>query len=178
MNIWRVVGLAALGMLLALGGRAGPADLTGAAAPQVDAAFDEQCEHLLLREVPKARRELLVAAYLITHPAIVTALCNAAERKVVVTLKYDERQADYEGMKKALEKLRKAGVICTGIRFSSSFAQMHDKFIVIDRQRVLTGSFNYTTTASKENCENLVLIVSPKIAEEFAGAFGRIRARN
>jgi phosphatidylserine/phosphatidylglycerophosphate/cardiolipin synthase-like enzyme len=178
MNIRRVLGLAALGTLLTLGGRTGAADLTGAAAPQVEAAFDEQCEHLLLREVPKARQELLVAAYLITHPGIVTALCNAAEHKVVVRLKYDERQADYEGMKKALEKLRKAGVLCTSIKFSSPYAQMHDKFIVIDRQRVLTGSFNYTTTASKENCENLVLIVSAKIAEEFARAFDRIHSRN
>ena len=61
--------------------------------PQLEVAFDEYCERLLLREVPKARKELLVASCLITRPSIVTALCNAAERKVVVRLKYDEQQA-------------------------------------------------------------------------------------
>lgn len=55
---------------------------------------------------------------------------------------------------------------------------MHDKFLVIDRQKVLTGSYNFTTTASKENYENLVLIEAPKIAEEFARAFERIHAKN
>ncbi|TAN37663.1 MAG: DUF1669 domain-containing protein [Verrucomicrobia bacterium] len=147
-------------------------------AAQIAVAFDEQCEYLLLREVPKTKKEVLVATYIITRPSIVEALCHLAEHKVPVKLKFDERQSDYAGMKKALEKLRKAGVSCTAVKFRSSYAQMHDKFIVMDRQRVLTGSYNYTTTASKENYENLVLIESPPIAEEFAHAFDRIHAKN
>ena len=55
---------------------------------------------------------------------------------------------------------------------------MHDKFIVLDRQKVLTGSYNYTTTASRENYENLVFIENAKIAEEFARAFERIHTKN
>jgi phosphatidylserine/phosphatidylglycerophosphate/cardiolipin synthase-like enzyme len=147
-------------------------------AVQADVAFDEDCERLLLREVAKAKKELLVASYIITRQSIVEAISRIAERKVPVKLKYDDRQADYEGMRKALEKLRKAGVTCTAIKFSSRYGQMHDKFLVIDRQKVLTGSYNFTTTASKENYENLVLLESPKIAEEFARAFDRIHAKN
>jgi len=177
-----ILGLAlVLITLLALGagGRAGAAVVTNSpSATQVDVAFDDECERLLLREVPKTKKELLVASYIITRQSIVEAICRVAERKVPVKLKFDERQADYEGMKKALEKLRKAGVTCTPIKFSSRYAQMHDKFIIMDRQRVLTGSYNFTTTASRENYENLVLIESPKVAEEFARAFERIHAKN
>lgn len=157
---------------------AGASSATNSAATQVEVAFDEECEHLLLREVPKAKKELLVASYLITRPSIVNAFCAAAERKVAVKIKYDERQSEYEGMRKALERLRKAGVVCTAVKFRSTYGQMHDKFIVMDRQMVLTGSYNYTTTATKDNYENLVLIESPKIAEEFARAFERIRLKN
>jgi phosphatidylserine/phosphatidylglycerophosphate/cardiolipin synthase-like enzyme len=180
MKMGRVVGGAVLAALLALGagGRAGAAVVTNASATQVEAAFDGECERLLLREVPKAKQELLVAAYIITRAGIVDAICRAAERKVVVKLKYDERQAEYEGMKTALEKLRRAGASCTAISFASSYAQMHDKFIVIDRQRVLTGSFNFTSTAARENYENLVLIEAAKTAAEFARAFERIRTKN
>ena len=63
-------------------------------ATQADVAFDEQCEHLLLREVPKAKKELLVASYIITRQSIVEAICRVAERKVPVKLKFDERQSD------------------------------------------------------------------------------------
>ena len=180
MKIGSLARMALTGAWLALGlVRAGAAVVTNApTASQVDVAFDEECERLLLREVPKAKKELLVASYIITRQSIVEAICRAAERKVVVKLKFDERQSDYEPMKKALEKLRKAGVTCTAIKFSSRFAQMHDKFIVLDRQKVLTGSYNYTTTASRENYENLVFIENAKIAEEFARAFERIHTKN
>ena len=124
------------------------------------------------------KKEMLVASYIITRPSIVEAICHVAEHKVTVRLKYDERQADYEGMKKALDKLRKAGVSCTAVKFRSNYAQMHDKFIVMDHQKVLTGSYNYTTTASKENYENLVFIDNAKIAGEFAQAFDQIRTKN
>jgi phosphatidylserine/phosphatidylglycerophosphate/cardiolipin synthase-like enzyme len=169
--------LLVLSLWLALGANAAVVIPTNTAT-QVDAAFDEDCERLLLREVAKAKKELLVASYIITRQSIVEAIGRIAERKVPVKLKYDERQSDYEGMRKALEKLRKAGVNCTAIKFSSRYGQMHDKFLVIDRQKVLTGSYNFTTTASKENYENLVLIEAPKIAEEFARAFERIHAKN
>jgi phosphatidylserine/phosphatidylglycerophosphate/cardiolipin synthase-like enzyme len=43
---------------------------------------------------------------------------------------------------------------------------------------VLTGSYNFTTTASKENYENLVLLDSPEIAAEFIRAFEQIHAKN
>ena len=180
MQMGRMMGLAALGWLLALGtgGRAGAATVTNSTAVRVEAAFDDQCESLVLREVPKVKKELLVAAYIVTRPNIVAALCTAAERKVAVKLKYDGRQAEADLMQKALDRLRKAGVICTAVKFQSPYALMHDKFIVIDRQKVLTGSFNYTSTAAHENYENLVLLDTPKIAEEFARAFDRIRANN
>jgi len=43
---------------------------------QVEVAFDDQCERLLLREVPKTKKELLVASYIITRPSIVDAICR------------------------------------------------------------------------------------------------------
>lgn len=146
---------------------------------RVEAAFDAECERVVLRELPKTKQELVVTTYLITRASVIDAICRVAERKVPVKLKYDERLADDStGMKKALEKLRQAGVDCSPVKFKSAYGKMHDKFIVIDRRRVLTGSYNFTTTASKENYENLVLIESPKIAEEFIRAFEKIRAQN
>lgn len=146
---------------------------------QVETAFDTECERVVLREIPKTKQELIVTTYIITRASVIDAICRVAERKVPVKLKYDERLADdSSGMKKALDKMRKAGVECTAVKFRSAYGKMHDKFIVIDRRQVLTGSYNFTTTASKENYENLVLLDSPKIAAEFIRAFEQIHAKN
>jgi len=42
---------------------------------------------------------------------------------------------------------------------------------------VLTGSYNYTTAATTANYENMVLIESPEIAEQFAREFEKIKSR-
>ena len=120
------------------------------AAP-VEAAFDADCEALVIREIGRAEKELLVAVYEITRPTIVSALADSARRRVRVRLKYDAKQADYEGMKDALKYLEKQGVRCEGVRMAKDYGSMHHKFVVIDRQEVLTGSFNFTSPASEAN---------------------------
>jgi phosphatidylserine/phosphatidylglycerophosphate/cardiolipin synthase-like enzyme len=41
----------------------------------------------------------------------------------------------------------------------------HNKVIVIDKRKVITGSFNFTKAADYRNAENLLLIENKKIAE-------------
>ena len=57
---------------------------------------------------------------------------------------------------------------------SGKYAKMHNKFTVIDGKRVLTGSYNYTTSASTWSYENLVLLDSAEIADAFAAEFKKI----
>lgn len=139
----------------------------------VVAAFDDDCEELLVREIQEANREILVAVYIISRPRVVDALVNAAGRGVKIRLKYDAGESSFKQMRSALRKLRSRGVECSGIRLRGS-ALMHHKFVVIDRLRVLTGSFNFTYTAARKNYENLVLIESPILAQKFAEEFEAI----
>ena len=161
--------------LCALAVAACRADGTG--GPAVQAVFNGGCEGLLLSQVARARSEILVAAYSITRPAIVGALIEACHRGVRVKVKYDAKQADYEGMKDALDDLRRHGIKCWPIWIPETHASMHDKFMVIDRRLVLTGSYNYTSPASEMNYENLVLIQLPAVADTYAAEFAAIRNR-
>ena len=151
--------------------------LSPAAGPepaQVEVAFDQDCEKLLLDEVATARSELLVAAYLITRDNIVDALVRAAQRGVKVRLKYDAGEESGDKMKAAIKKMDAKGVACEGIQLAA-WTIMHHKFIVVDRKRVLTGSYNFTSSASRRNYENLVLIDSPRVAQAYAKEFESIR---
>jgi phosphatidylserine/phosphatidylglycerophosphate/cardiolipin synthase-like enzyme len=140
-------------------------------AARVTAYFDGDCETAVLRAVREAQREVLVAAFLLTRDDIVDSLVTAAKGGRFVAVKYDPEQARLDAMGNALRRLRKAGVHCTAIRLQIKGASMHHKFVVTDAAVVLTGSFNFTTSASTVNRENLVRIESPEIARQFRAAF-------
>ena len=52
--------------------------------------------------------------------------------------------------------------------------KLHHKTMVIDRQYVVTGSFNYTEQANRYNDENVFFIHNPEIAEHFIAEIDRI----
>ena len=144
---------------------------------QVSSAFGSDCDEMLIKQVDSAKKELVVAIYSFTHQTIARSYARASARGVKVYLKYDEEQADWVGMQAALKILRKAGIKCTPIKMSQKYSGMHHKFTVIDGQKVLTGSFNYSAAGSKRNYENLVLISSKAIATAYKKEFDKIKSR-
>ena len=148
------------------------------APAEATAAFGAACEGMVVYHLERARTEVLVAAYSLTRRSIVTALSDARRRGVEVRVKYDARQAQFEGMERALEGLRRDKIECRAVRMGNGErAAMHHKFIVVDREVVVTGSYNFTTTASRDNYENLVALDAPAVAARFAAEFEAIRSR-
>ena len=47
--------------------------------------------------------------------------------------------------------------------------------MVIDGQRIITGSFNFTAAAQKSNAENLLIIDDPALAAEYRANWERRR---
>jgi len=155
-----------------------PTAPAGAAAASVRAYFGRDCERALRTEIYSAREEILVAIYTITRKSLYSALVAMSRRGVKVSIKFDADQTkDSPNMKEAIQYLRDNGVPCKSIQLKGDKAKMHHKFMVIDRRRVATGSYNYSTTASRENYENLTVIDSPKIAQAFADEFERIKSQ-
>lgn len=52
---------------------------------------------------------------------------------------------------------------------------MHNKFCVIDNQRVLTGSYNWTTNAESRNDENVLLTSDNDMATKYSIEFRRLK---
>lgn len=154
-----------------------PAPPPSAPPVSVRAAFGRDCEHLVVREIEKADGEILAAVFSLTRRNIASALNRAARRGVRVAVKYDAKQADYEGMKQALGILKDPGIRKEAVAMTDEAASMHHKFLVVDRRRVITGSYNFTTAASEKNYENVVAIESADVALEFVAEFDQIRSR-
>ena len=67
-----------------------------------------------------------------------------------------------------LQELAEAGIPVLGDRREGL---MHNKFTIIDRQEVWTGSMNYTITDGYRNNNNLVRIHSPQLAQNYTVEF-------
>lgn len=150
-------------------------EVDGEKTERTKAVFGPECEELLIKEINRAETEILVAIYSITRRNITSALVSATKRGVTVRVKYDAKSYEWKGMTVAIGYLKKRDVQCTPVQMTGKYAKMHHKFMIIDRKRVLTGSYNYTSAGSTENYENLVLIESAQIAKAFAAEFERIK---
>lgn len=164
-QIGRVVALACLGLSVSIG--------TAWAAPvatcQVEAGYSPEgdAEQLVLRTIGDARRSLRMSAYTFTSPAVVRQLLAAKRRGVDVAVVADGKGNTGKANAAALNLLVQAGI---PVRTISAYAIFHDKSIVVDDETVETGSFNYSTAASKRNSENVVVISKcPALAQRYLG---------
>jgi len=133
----------------------------------VTCAFNEECETVIVQALAEAEHSIRMAAYAFTRTRIARALVEARRRGVDIRIKMDAEQARYPLAAQTIDWLRRQDIPLTLITMTGDYAAMHNKFIVIDGRTVLTGSFNYTTTAALANWENLVRIDSPEIAASF-----------
>jgi len=171
MHVVKIFFLILLGALLAL-----PVDAKFTKRPGfITAAFDGDCETLIANQIQSARRELLVAIYIMTRPRIASLIVAAHQRGVKVRIKYDVNQATHASMQEVIKLFEKHSIECVPITMKRSGASMHNKFIVIDGLRVITGSYNFTAMANSFNYENCLLIESSQ--KEFADVFEVIKDR-
>lgn len=151
----------------------------GNAEMVVQACFSPQgkCSAHILREIDQAKKELLVAVYAFTHDELANALVQAKKRGVTVQVVID-REFD-AGNERSKGKFFEAQKIplrrLSGLRsvtFEKDSGLMHQKFAVIDRRIVFTGSYNWTHSADSSNDENLLLFRDAgPLAEEYRKAF-------
>lgn len=137
-------------------------------------AFNEECEAVVLEGIAKSRESIWVAAYAFTRTRIAAALVAAHRRGVRVEVKMDVNQAEFIGAQKLVAWLRAEGIPVTLIRTAGEYSAMHNKFMVFDLRWVVTGSYNFTTTAQVSNWENLVWLDSVDMAEQYKQAWDAI----
>lgn len=120
------------------------------------------CAALIARELDKATTSIHMHAYGLTHKGIATALINAQKRGVKVSILLDRSNETQKYSK--MSALEAVGIDIAIDRVSGI---AHNKVIIIDNTEVITGSFNFTTSADTRNTENVVLIEDPNIARSY-----------
>ena len=123
---------------------------------------DGGCTEAIVNEIRHAKSEIYVQAYSFTSVPIAKALVDAHKRgiKVEVILDKSQKRERYT----SATFLANAG-IPTYIDSIHSIA--HNKVMVIDKELVITGSFNFTKAAEEKNAENLLILKSKELASQY-----------
>lgn len=142
----------------------------GEGPPVAEAHFSpdgDPCARLVAL-VEGASRRLDVCVFTITDDRLAIAIARAHERGVPVRVLTDGDKAEDVGAD--VLRLRAAGV---PVRFERSEVHMHHKFMLAD-ELVVTGSYNWTRSASRANFENVVVLGDAGLVARFAAEFERL----
>jgi phosphatidylserine/phosphatidylglycerophosphate/cardiolipin synthase-like enzyme len=109
-----------------------------------------------------AKATVLVQAYSFTSAPIAKALVEAHDRGVHVQVILDRKEV---GTKySSADFVAHAGIVTL---IDGTHAVAHNKVMVIDGLTVITGSFNFTTAAERQNAENLLVIHDGALAARY-----------
>jgi phosphatidylserine/phosphatidylglycerophosphate/cardiolipin synthase-like enzyme len=129
----------------------------------------ERCDDLLTGLIKGSKDRIYVAIYSFTSDRLAEALIEARRRGVDVRVVMERREANVTGSE--YPRLLGAGV---DVRLDANPGLMHHKFMVIDGEIVVTGSYNWSAAAEERNDENLVVIRDRGVAGAYEREFERI----
>jgi phosphatidylserine/phosphatidylglycerophosphate/cardiolipin synthase-like enzyme len=140
----------------------------------------------IMAALADAKRSIYVQAYSFTSAPIAEALVDAAKRGVRVEVILDKGQVGKQGndggrqysSARFLANMRQEFSLPLEVYIDSAHAIAHNKVMVIDEQRVITGSFNFTKAAEERNAENLLILSSPELARRYLDNWQRHRAHS
>jgi phosphatidylserine/phosphatidylglycerophosphate/cardiolipin synthase-like enzyme len=128
---------------------------------------DPSCEGKLVRYLESAKSELLVCVFTITNNNLRDALARAHSNGVNVRIISDDECMKQNGSD--VQYLRDVGIPTE--TDTNPDAHMHNKFVIIDKEILITGSFNWTMQAVNSNQENLVVLHDPEICAQYINYF-------
>jgi phosphatidylserine/phosphatidylglycerophosphate/cardiolipin synthase-like enzyme len=137
------------------------------------------CTDAIVKAIDNATMEVLVQAYSFTSAPIAKALVNANKRAVNVEVIVDKSQR---------KEPKKKGSSYTSATFLANMKIptyvddthqiAHNKIIIIDKQIVITGSFNFSKAAEESNAENLLILRNPELAAIYLDNWQKHRAHS
>ena len=125
--------------------------------PKIEIYFTPgtDCEDNIIKRINNSKT-IDIAVYSITNPNIADSIISAHNRGATIRIITDKGQAKVKGAK--AEELKSAGI---PLVTNKSHKIEHNKFAIFDGIHMVSGSYNWTTNASKNNSENCLFFDQP-----------------
>ena len=132
----------------------------------------DDCPRAIGRLLANAAATADICVFTITDDRLSDAILDAHRRGVAVRVIADDAKA--EDLGSDVERFERAGI---PTRVDRSPFHMHHKFAILDRETLLTGSYNWTRGAARDNEENIIVTSDPRFLTPFQGSFDRLWAK-
>ncbi|XP_076460404.1 uncharacterized protein LOC143293435 [Babylonia areolata] len=123
----------------------------------------------LYRHLSSCRKTMDVCVFVLTCVDLASIVLTMHRRGVKVRVITDDDQENISGSQ--VWSLRKAGII---VRTDRSSYFMHHKFVLVDGQLLINGSFNWTRNAITGNQENVFVTNHSKIVCAYQNEFEKL----
>lgn len=124
------------------------------------------CTSAIVDALCTATTSVDIAAYQLTSEPIAEAIVAAQKRGVAVRVVVDRTQESTQSTTPSMLNAKRVPM-----RTDLVERIQHNKYAVIDRRKVITGSFNWSAAAETRNAENLIVILDEKTAACFSDNF-------
>ncbi len=129
----------------------------------------DNCPQRIMQLINAARTDLDICVFTITDDRLSEAILAAHNRKVAIRIITDNEKAFDPGSD--IDRLQAAGI---QLKVDQTPFHMHHKFALFDRQLLLTGSYNWTRGAARDNLENFIVTSERRLVEPFQDVFERL----
>lgn len=124
----------------------------------------------IVQLIGEAEESIHFMAFSFTSDSIGAAMIEQAYRGISVSGVFEESQY-YSNIGTEYDNLLSSGV---DVRLDGNRFNMHHKVIIIDRDTVIMGSYNFSKSAETHNDENTLIIHSIQIADLFMEEFEQV----
>lgn len=125
---------------------------------------NQKCQIHIIDHINDAKKSIRIQAFSFTDKAIANALIDAHKRGVDVKLILNKTNVN--SAQSAKDIVINAGI---PVKFDYPRGIAHNKVMIIDEENLVTGSYNFSENAYKNNTENLLILVDPKLCEAYIG---------
>jgi phosphatidylserine/phosphatidylglycerophosphate/cardiolipin synthase-like enzyme len=127
----------------------------------------QNCTQQIVNVINNTQKTLLIQAYQFTSFPIEKAVVSAKQRGVDVKIILDKSQ--YNQRKYSSSIFFNDAGIPVWIDYKPNIA--HNKIMISDGDKIITGSFNFSKNAQDKNAENLLVIHDSDLAQKYTKNF-------
>ncbi len=126
----------------------------------------------VLQRLAAAKRSITSMTFSYTEDKISDAMIAKVKADLEVRGVFESQNA--RGTGADFNRLKQGGV---DVLEDGNCYILHHKVIIIDERTVITGSYNFTSSAERDNDENLVIVDDPALARAYLEEFERVYAQ-
>ena len=129
----------------------------------------DDCENAIVSCIRNAQYSVKICVFTISENVITNEIIVAKKRGLSVTIITDNDKLNDKGSD--IRWLADEGI---RIRIDESSNHMHHKFCIVDKEILLTGSYNWTKSAADRNQENILVTEDFKMVKAYLNEYEKL----